>query len=300
MNNRAAIDKTKLKPINDVAFKTIFGTKKGAVLLETLLKDILKRNVEIIEYQNSELAKISVTERTKIIDLLVKAKEGLIHIELNSSPSKITIFRNFVYFSGVILLDHQVGEEYKLNKEYISINLTMGLGKKYNLIEEYKIQSSEQKERISNIKMYEVNINKAKKLYYTGDKSEDVRHFAALDMTVNEIEENKGDDKFMESLAERLGRLNPGGISFLTPEEDDRMILNTMKKVARENGLKAGRIEGLEQGRKEGRKEGQNDGIKLIIRNMLQNGMEIKDIVKLANVDIDIVEKVAQELKHNC
>ncbi len=290
------MDYTKIKPIHDAVFKTIFGTEMGKDLLEILLKDILKKDVEIIEYKTRELPKISITEKTKIIDLLVKSKNGLIHIELNSSPSNLTAFRNFVYFSGVILLDHQVGEEYKINKNYISINLTKDLGKKRGLIEKYKIQNNKQKKRIHNVEIYEVNLNKAKMLYDNGDKREEVKHIAALEMTVKEIEENKGDDKFMESLAVRLGRLNPGGISFVTPEEDDRMMINTMKKMARERGLKEGLKEGLKKGRKEGQKIGHKDGINFIIKNMLQNGVAIEDVVRLASVDKDLVEKVAREL----
>lgn len=276
------MDYTKIKPIHDSVFKTIFGTDRGKGLLEVLLKDILKKSIEITEYKNRELPKISITEKMKIIDLLVKSEKELIHIELNSNPSKLTAFRNFVYFSGSILLDHQVGDEYKINKKYISINLTRKLGKTHRLVEKYKIQNNKLRNRINNVEIYEVNLNKAKLLYDNGDKRKDVRHIAALEMTLEEIEENKGDDKFMESLAVRLGRLNPGGISFVTPEEDDRMMINTMKKMARESGLKTGR----------------KDGINFIIKNMLKNGMTVKDVVRLANVDKTIVEKVAKEL--NC
>ena len=261
--SKTSVDFTKIKPVHDAVFKTIFGTEIGKGLLETLLKDILKKDVEIIEYKTRELPKISITEKTKIIDLLVKSKKGLIHIELNSSPSTLTAFRNFVYFSGVILLDHQIGEEYKINENYISINLTKELGKTRELIEKYKIQNNKQKNRIKNVEIYEVNLSKAKMLYDEGDKREEVKHIAALEMTYQEIEENKGDDKFMESLAVRLGRLNPGGISFVTPEEDDRMMINTMERLARESGLKKGRKEG----RKEGQKMGRKDGINFIIKN---------------------------------
>ena len=276
--SKTSVDFTKIKPVHDAVFKTLFGTEIGKGLLETLLKDILKKDVEIIEYKTRELPKISITEKTKIIDLLVKSKKGLIHIELNSNPSALTSFRNFVYFSGVILLDHQIGEEYKINENYISINLTKELGKTRELIEKYKIQNNKQKNRIKNVEIYEVNLSKAKELYDEGNKREDIKHIAALEMTYQEIEENKGDDKFMESLAVRLGRLNPGGISFVTPEEDDRMMINTMERLARESGLKKGR--------------------KSIIKNLLQNGMKVEEVVRLANVDEAEVEKAAKELKH--
>ena len=75
----------KITPVSDPIFKTIFGTIEGKYLLETLLKDILKKDIKIVEYKNRELAKISITEKTKIIDLLVKTNEELIHVEMNSS-----------------------------------------------------------------------------------------------------------------------------------------------------------------------------------------------------------------------
>ena len=90
----------------------------------------------------------------------------------------------------------------------------------------------------------------------------------------------------MESLAVRLGRLNPGGISFVTPEEDDRMMINTMQRMARESGLK------------KGLKKGHRDERKSIIKNLLQNGMKVEEVVRLANVDEAEVEKAAKELKH--
>ncbi len=186
------IDKTNIKPKNDAIFKAIFGTKSGKALLEILLKDILDKEVNIIEYRNRELPKISATEKTKIIDLLVRIKEELVHIEVNSSYSKIIRFRNFVYFAGIILLDHKIGGIYNEKQKYISINLTTKMGKKHKLIDVYKLQNDDQEEYIGNIKVYEVNIDKAKTLCQNGDKREKVKHIAALGMTEDEIEKYKG------------------------------------------------------------------------------------------------------------
>ncbi len=189
--NKAPENKTNLKIKSDSIFKAIFGSKTGKPLLETLLRDILKKEVEIIEYKNRELPKISATEKTKIIDLLVRIKEEVVHIELNSSYSRIIRFRNFVYFAGVILLDHEIGRKYKAEQKYISINLTAKMGKKHEVIEIYKLQNDKQEEYIDNIKVYEVNIDKAKEEWYKGDKRKEIRHIAAIGMSEEELERNK-------------------------------------------------------------------------------------------------------------
>ncbi len=158
--NKAPENKTNLKIKSDSIFKAIFGSKTGKPLLETLLRDILKKEVEIIEYKNRELPKISA-----------------------SSYSKIIRFRNFVYFAGVILLDHEIGGKYKAEQKYISINLTAKMGKKHEVIEIYKLQNDKQEEYIDNIKVYEVNIDKAKEEWYKGDKRKEIRHIAAIGMS---------------------------------------------------------------------------------------------------------------------
>ena len=279
---------TNLKIKSDSIFKAIFGSKTGKPLLETLLRDILKKEVEIIEYKNRELPKISATEKTKIIDLLVRIKEEVVHIELNSSYSRIIRFRNFVYFAGVILLDHEIGGKYKAEQKYISINLTAKMGKKHEVIEIYKLQNDKQEEYIDNIKVYEVNIDKAKEEWYKGDKRKEIRHIAAIGMSEEELERNKEGDEFMESLSERLRRLNPGGISFVTPEEDDMMLMNSMKSAARKEGEESGMKKGIAKGTRESQKE--------IIGNMLSMGLSLDTIAKYTNINKAIIENIRNEL----
>ena len=286
--NKATENKTNLKIKSDSIFKAIFGSETGKPLLETLLRDILKKEVEIIEYKNRELPKISATEKTKIIDLLVRIKEEVVHIELNSSYSRIIRFRNFVYFAGVILLDHEIGRKYKAEQKYISINLTAKMGKKHEVIEIYKLQNDKQEEYIDNIKVYEVNIDKAKEEWYKGDKRKEIRHIAAIGMSEEELERNKEGDEFMESLSERLRRLNPGGISFVTPEEDDMMLMNSMKSAARKEGEESGMKKGIAKGTRESQKE--------IIGNMLSIGLSLDTIAKYTNINKNIIESMRNEL----
>ena len=67
-------------------------------------------------------------------------------------------------------------------------------------------------------------------------------------------------------------------------EDDTAKILKTIKSV------------NYAKGEKHGIEVGEERGIKSIIKNLLQNGMTIKDVIKLANADETMVKNIAKEL----
>ena len=281
-----------VKVKKDSLFKTIFGTEEGKPLLETLLKDILQQEVKIIEFKDKELPIDNMNEKTKIIDLLVRTNDELVHIEVNSRSSRAIRFRNYVYFSKIIVSDQEIGKKYKSDQKYISINLTCSLSKKHDVVEMYWLQDDDCKKYIDNVAIYEVNLDKARELCYNGDKREDIRHIGALTMTRSDLEIYKGGDEFMENLAKKLDRMDANEFWYITPEEDEIMILNAEKAMARKDGLEEGRAEGLAQGRAQGLAEGKEEAQGEIIRNMLNNGFSSEDIAKYTNADIDKVKEI--------
>ena len=251
-----------VKVKDDALFKTIFGTEEGKPMLEILLKDIMQENVSIIEFKDRELPVDNINEKAKIIDLLVRMNGELVHIEVNSRSSRAIRFRNYVYFSKIIVSDQEKGKKYKSDQKYISINLTCSLSKKHDVVEIYKLQDEDLEEYIDNVAIYEVNLDKARELCYNGDKRKDIRHIGALTMTRSDLEIYKGGDEFMENLANKLERMDANDFWYITPEEDEIMILNAEKAMARKDGLEEGRAEGRKQGLQEGRKEGLQEGRK--------------------------------------
>ncbi len=120
----------------------------------------------------------------------------------------------------------------------------------------------------------------------------------------------------MESLSERLERLNPGGISFVTPEEDDMMLMNTMKLAAKragermgmkkgikkglkkgiEQGIEQGIAQGIEQGIEQGFERGTMESQKQIVENMLKVGVPLDDIVKYTNININLIKNIKKKM----
>ena len=316
-----------VKVKDDALFKTIFGTEEGKPMLEILLKDIMQENVSIIEFKDRELPVDNINEKAKIIDLLVRMNGELVHIEVNSRSSRAIRFRNYVYFSKIIVSDQEKGKKYKSDQKYISINLTCSLSKKHDVVEIYKLQDEDLEEYIDNVAIYEVNLDKARELCYNGDKRKDIRHIGALTMTRSDLEIYKGGDEFMENLANKLERMDANDFWYITPEEDEIMILNAEKAMARKDGLEEGRAEGrkegikegkveghaqgLVEGRKEGKAEGHAQGLAEgrkqgiqegkkqsqieIIKNMLNNGISAENIAKYTNIDLEIIKKVKKD-----
>ena len=287
------VESVKVK--DDALFKTIFGTEEGKPMLETLLKDIMQESVSIIEFKDRELPIDSINEKAKIIDLLVRMNGELVHIEVNSLSSKAIRFRNFVYFSKIIVSDQEKGKRYKSDQKYISINLSCSLSKKHDVVEIYKLQDDDLDEYIDNVIVYEVNLDKARELCYNGDNRKEIRHIGALTMTRSDLEIYKGGDEFMENLANKLERMDANDFWYITPEEDEIMILNAEKAMARKEGLEEGREKGLKQGKKEGLEQGKKEGQVEIIKNMLNNGFSSEEVAKYTNIDLKEVKKIENE-----
>ncbi len=77
--------------------------------------------------------------------------------------------------------------------------------------------------------------------------------------------------------------------SFMSYEEDQRLIQNTEKKIAYKDGLEQGIEQGLEQG-------SQNKQIE-IAKNMLKENMDISIISRITGLDVDILKKLSLEIK---
>ena len=87
----------------------------------------------------------------------------------------------------------------------------------------------------------------------------------------------------MEAYEDKVTNLNNQETfkSFMSYEEDQRLIQNTEKKMAYE--------EGVEQGTKQNKLE--------IAKNMLKKNMDIDTISELTGLDINTLQKLSKEMK---
>ena len=77
MNNNA------VKGSDDNCFKAIVASPKGKEILEHILEQVLRKDVEIIEFINTELGKVNKNEKNKRTDLIVKIDGIIANVEVN-------------------------------------------------------------------------------------------------------------------------------------------------------------------------------------------------------------------------
>ena len=117
-----------LKGSDDDCFKSIVASPKGKEILEGILKQVLKKDVVIIEFVNTELGKFN--------DLIVKIDGIIANVEVNTNDYIYTkYFRNFVYlvalFNRYSVIEVVDGKKKKKKYDYqtniIQINLNFGI-----------------------------------------------------------------------------------------------------------------------------------------------------------------------------
>ena len=118
---------------------------------------------------------------------------------------------------------------------------------------------------IDNFKIYEINITEMARLCYNGEK--EMCLLGMLDMSQKELESIKG-DKYMDRLKEEVVEVNNDEemIKLLSDEDEERLYINTMKEIGKEEGVK----EDIEQTKLE------------MVKKMLKE-----------NADIDFISRVS-------
>ena len=86
----------RVKGSDDNCFKSIVASHKGKEILDSILKQVLRKDVEIIEFVNTELGKLNKNEKNKRTDIIVKIDGVIANVEVNTNDYIYSkYFRNF-------------------------------------------------------------------------------------------------------------------------------------------------------------------------------------------------------------
>ena len=211
------------------------------------------------------------------LDLNLDTNVGKINLEINSSKKDYIHSRNFSYIVDTYSHDVLVGEEYSEKIKYIQINLSYGLSKLENPLEVFKMQNIRGKEYITNLLIYEINMDYYLEIWYTKNKKEIDKEYLLimLGLEKNELKELARNNKVVLKYMDNLNKVNenPEFREYMSYEEDQRKILNTEKKLAKEEGIKERNIE--------------------ITSKLLKTGMSITQISNI----VDLSEKEIIDIK---
>ena len=134
----------------------------------------------------------------------------------------------------------------------------------------------------------EYNMDKITNYWYNSDvdKINKYKHLIMLDLEKNDLEKMSNGDDLVKEYENKVTDLNNQETfrSFMTYEEDQRLIQNTEKKMAYDEGISQGISQGIEQEKLE------------IAKNMLAKKMDISIVSELTGLDTTTLEKLSKEI----
>ena len=272
--------------------------------MKEFLSRILEKQITELVILNNELPIGNVLEKKKSVDVLAKVDGKYVHIELNATDPTYLHHRNFIYFSNIFSTKTKRGEDYDLKTKFYHIDFSYGMGKKKEEETRYYVMSKGGKKYVENIEIIEYNMDKIMNYWYNLDeeKVKQYKHLIMLDLDEKGLQDlSKGDELVMEYEKKVVG-LNEEETfqSAMSYEEDQKLILNTEKKMALEQGIEQGIKQGIEQGKEEGIREGEKAGIKKGMQKGIKEGIQkgikegIRELTKNLLKDNIPVEKIQE------
>ena len=147
------------------------------------------------------------------------------------------------------------------------------------MIREYKIRDKHNNEFIKNFIIYDINMEKVKDIWYSKSKKEieNNKYLIMLDLDLEELDglSKISKDRRVNKYMDEVKRVNedPEFREFISAEEDNRKIENSIKKELREDGIK----------------EGQKEEKIEIAKNLIKNKVDISIIVSSTGLTEDEV-----------
>ena len=280
----------------DRAFKEVFMNEKNKDLLIYLLEGILKVKIKEVEYLNLEQNVDNVSVKRKHFDLNLKTDIGRIQVEVNASDLGYVRPRNMSYLCDVYSHHVLKGQNYREDVKIIQINFSYGL-KDTKALRVYYIQDEEEKKYVENFVIYEINMEKYMSFWYTNNvqEIEKNKEIIMLDLGLEELKALSKKDRMVEKYMDELKRVNedPDFHVFMSAEEDNRKIENSIREEMIEKGLK----EGMEKGLKQGLEQGLEQANRQIVMSMLEEGLDINTISKYTKLEKNFIENCQKQGK---
>ena len=199
------------------------------------------------------------------------------------------------------------GEKYNPNTKYIQINLSYGLTYK-DSCRTYMVMDDHKHKFIDSLIIYEFNMDYYLNLWYNKNEKEieKNKYLIMLNLDKEDLKTLSKNDKVVSSYMDKLNNINedPRFQSFMSAEEDNRKIMNSIKSEyydrGHEEGREAGLAEGKEAGLAEGRKVGLVEGKKMVtitfVKNMYEDGVSVEDISKYTGLDVEEVHNIINKI----
>lgn len=223
-------------------FYAVMLQKEKHILMESLLSTILETPIKVIGYPRTQMKVKHAEDKAKVSDIIIEAKEKLIHLEIETGVGEETLVKNYTNFSSMYSQNSMRGEKYDTATIFIHICLQFGERTKRYLINKYYIQNDNGEKYIKNVEFYKVNMDRIKEFWYSKNEREIERYkyIIMLDLEREELEKLRKRDKVVEEFAKDITKLNDS-FQFINPiskEKQKEYMANTREDLAFHKGEK--------------------------------------------------------------
>ena len=262
---------------SDRAFKEVFMREDSKDILSKVLESVLKVKIEYIKFLNLERNVDNINVRRKYFDMFLDTNIGKIQVEVNADYDISKKIRNTAYICDTYSHLTLKGEKYTDDILVIQINLSYeNVKDKY--INKIMIRDDDNDSYIKNFIIYDINMAKCKKLWYTKDKSfNEYKYIMMLDLEEEELEDLSKKDKVVSKYMKTLEEVNkdPEFREYMSAEEDARKMENSH----------------LDEARNEGRNESKLE----IARNLLKNNIDLSIIIDSTGLSEEEINKLQND-----
>ena len=291
-------------PMNDVAFKFIFGKEERKQItidfLNTVLHKSLAHEIRDISFRQTEMIPDSDDAKLSRLDIACELDTGeLVDVEVQVINYNNMQRRTLFYWARLYLLSLTRGEGYNLLRPAITINLlAFELLPQEEPVAMYSIYNIENGDRLNNdMELHFIELPKyIKAPHKTIRESSKMERWLAY--FANRLTSEEKEELAMSEPAIREA-MEAEKIFMSNPDDYLRYVNRQMALMDYRSGLEAAALEGIkrgiDQGRREGRTEGRQQGIAHIAMNMLRAGTPIATVAQMAELPEAVIRKMAEE-----
>lgn len=251
-------------------------------ILKPLLEYILEKEIIELQILNPNLIQDTYKTRGQRLDLLVKTKDEIINVEINSNYNETIMIRNLHYIFKLASENTERGNKYKIDNKIVQINLNF-INSQHEKCEYLLYDKTHKIELTDYIKIYNIGIDKYIKNYYNNSKkfTKGEELIIMLDLEKKELEELSEKSEIVDNFKEDVIKANEDEliVNWISREEEQKQY----EEVLYEKGINQGIVQGKQQGLSEGIKKNKIDTVK----KMLELNMDLETISKVVGLTVE-------------
>ena len=266
-----------MKKLYTAKYESIFmySAVKYKHIIKKIIEQILNKKYNEFVILNPNLIKDNIHNIGQKLDLLIKADDEYINVELNSNYNKYVKERNLLYVFK-LCLDKSEKDKQTLKGKVRQININFG--RKSKGIEDIAVVNLMTNKKVTTkIEIKNLNVDFYTKKYYNNYKlTEEEKLYAMLGLEIEELNKLSERNDIVKDFKKGVEEANKDElvVKWFSPEQEREMRENYIRSEAEEKGMK------------KGKKEGILEGLLQTAKNMLDADMNIETISKLTGLSV--------------